>query len=342
MVKDYYLILEVAADADPGTIKSSYRRLAKKYHPDLNPSHDAQERMKALTEAYSVLSDEHKRTLYDRKRMRYASEYTETYHPPPPRKSRKEAYAEIKISETLVADAIKLSRVNLILTSSLLQRRFGLEYDHASKLFKTLIRRGYVDEDGRWTAKAKYASSPRRASDARKGDRSKRSASESAEDEAMASKSWQEFRISEQLVSQAIQISRTNHMLTVGLLQKRLGLEREKAERLFSLLTKRGFIDDIGVWTDEARQRAKTKASTHAVKPNGAAKHAESKREPDLTVSEEMILRVTALGHNPRVLSIAYLERRFDLDYIRAARLFEVLVKRGIIDRRGHWLEATA
>ena len=78
MAHDYYLTLEVADDADLAVIKSSYRRLAKKYHPDLNPSHDAQERMKALTEAYSVLSDAHKRAVYDRKRIRLAAEYTET------------------------------------------------------------------------------------------------------------------------------------------------------------------------------------------------------------------------------------------------------------------------
>lgn len=64
---DYYSILGVSRDADADEIKAAFRRLARKYHPDVNrddPS--AEEKFKELGEAYSVLSDPNKRTQYDR------------------------------------------------------------------------------------------------------------------------------------------------------------------------------------------------------------------------------------------------------------------------------------
>jgi len=65
--KDYYQILNVAPSASPQEIKSSYRKLALKYHPDRNPDDpDAEERFKEASEAYSVLSDPQKRAAYDR------------------------------------------------------------------------------------------------------------------------------------------------------------------------------------------------------------------------------------------------------------------------------------
>ncbi|MBI4438821.1 molecular chaperone DnaJ [Candidatus Woesearchaeota archaeon] len=66
MAKDYYGILGVAKGAGKEEIKKAYRILAKKYHPDLNKSHDAAERFKEISEAYSVLSDDRKRESYDR------------------------------------------------------------------------------------------------------------------------------------------------------------------------------------------------------------------------------------------------------------------------------------
>ena len=64
--RDYYEVLGVSRDADAAAIKKAYRKLAKKYHPDTN-SGDARaaEEFKEVTEAYSVLSDEKKRKLYD-------------------------------------------------------------------------------------------------------------------------------------------------------------------------------------------------------------------------------------------------------------------------------------
>ncbi|MCK6545259.1 molecular chaperone DnaJ [Myxococcota bacterium] len=65
--RDYYEVLGVARDADQKTIKSSYRKLALKYHPDRNPNDpSAEERFKEAAEAYEVLSDDDKRALYDR------------------------------------------------------------------------------------------------------------------------------------------------------------------------------------------------------------------------------------------------------------------------------------
>ncbi len=67
MGKDYYEILGVSRDADSAAIKKAYRKLALKYHPDRNPGDkEAEERFKAATEAYEVLSDAEKRQVYDR------------------------------------------------------------------------------------------------------------------------------------------------------------------------------------------------------------------------------------------------------------------------------------
>ena len=64
---DYYELLEISKDADKSTIKKAYRKMAMKYHPDKNPDDsEAEERFKAVNEAYQVLSDEKKRGIYDR------------------------------------------------------------------------------------------------------------------------------------------------------------------------------------------------------------------------------------------------------------------------------------
>ncbi|MBV9500117.1 MAG: molecular chaperone DnaJ [Acidobacteriaceae bacterium] len=64
--KDYYEILGVPRSADTEEIRKAYRRLARKYHPDLNPGDKAAEdRFKNVQEAYDVLSDEKKRPIYD-------------------------------------------------------------------------------------------------------------------------------------------------------------------------------------------------------------------------------------------------------------------------------------
>jgi molecular chaperone DnaJ len=65
--EDFYKVLGVDRKAKPEEIKKAYRRLARKYHPDVNPGDkSAEERFKLITEAHDVLSDPKKRTVYDR------------------------------------------------------------------------------------------------------------------------------------------------------------------------------------------------------------------------------------------------------------------------------------
>jgi len=65
--RDYYEVLGVSKNASQEEIKSAYRRLAKKYHPDVNPDNkkEAEEKFKEAAEAYEVLSDPEKRAQYD-------------------------------------------------------------------------------------------------------------------------------------------------------------------------------------------------------------------------------------------------------------------------------------
>ena len=63
--KDYYEVLGVSKDASEAEIKSAFRKLAKKYHPDVSKEPDAAEKFKEAQEAYAVLSDKDKRSRYD-------------------------------------------------------------------------------------------------------------------------------------------------------------------------------------------------------------------------------------------------------------------------------------
>lgn len=70
--KDYYASLGVSPDADDKTIKKAYQKLAKKYHPDVNPGDKAaEEKFKEATEAYQAISDPDKRRKYDELRQDY-------------------------------------------------------------------------------------------------------------------------------------------------------------------------------------------------------------------------------------------------------------------------------
>ena len=63
--RDYYEILGLDKNASSDDIKRSYRKLAKKYHPDIIKAPDAEEKFKEINEAYEVLSDDNKKAIYD-------------------------------------------------------------------------------------------------------------------------------------------------------------------------------------------------------------------------------------------------------------------------------------
>ncbi len=63
--KDYYTIMGLKRDAKPEEVKQAYRKLARKYHPDVSKEKDAEEHFKELNEAYEVLKDPEKRKQYD-------------------------------------------------------------------------------------------------------------------------------------------------------------------------------------------------------------------------------------------------------------------------------------
>src|ERR671926_776441 len=64
--RDYYELLGVSRDADEQAIKKSFRRLARRLHPDVSEEPDAEERFREISEAYEVLSNTETRQLYDR------------------------------------------------------------------------------------------------------------------------------------------------------------------------------------------------------------------------------------------------------------------------------------
>jgi curved DNA-binding protein len=78
--KDYYEIMGVARDASADEIKRAYRRLARKYHPDVSKEKDAEARFKEVGEAYEVLRDPEKRAAYDQLGRRPTGE---EFKPPP-------------------------------------------------------------------------------------------------------------------------------------------------------------------------------------------------------------------------------------------------------------------
>ena len=79
--KDYYETLGVKRDADKATIKKAYRKLARKYHPDVSKEHDAESQFKDVSEAYNVLKDEEKRASYDQLGANWQA--GQDFHTPP-------------------------------------------------------------------------------------------------------------------------------------------------------------------------------------------------------------------------------------------------------------------
>ncbi len=79
--KDYYKIMGLARDASQDGIKRAYRKLARKYHPDVSKDPTGEEKFKEIGEAYEVLKDPEKRAAYDRLGTRWQA--GQEFHPPP-------------------------------------------------------------------------------------------------------------------------------------------------------------------------------------------------------------------------------------------------------------------
>ena len=79
--KDYYTIMGVKRDATQDEVKRAYRKLARKFHPDVSKETDAEERFKEVGEAYEVLKDPEKRAAYDQLGANWQS--GQDFHPPP-------------------------------------------------------------------------------------------------------------------------------------------------------------------------------------------------------------------------------------------------------------------
>ena len=81
--KDYYKILGLEAGAEPADIKKAYRKLARKYHPDVSDEPQSEDKFKEVSEAYEVLRDPEKRAEYDQLRAMGARGPDGRFRPPP-------------------------------------------------------------------------------------------------------------------------------------------------------------------------------------------------------------------------------------------------------------------
>ena len=90
--KDYYKVLGVEPGADDAAIKSAYRKLARKYHPDVSKEKDAEQQFKEVAEAYDVLKTAEKRAEYDE--LRQYAQQGRPFEPPPGWQSQNHAGGE--------------------------------------------------------------------------------------------------------------------------------------------------------------------------------------------------------------------------------------------------------
>jgi len=100
--KDYYQILHVHPSAKPEVIRAAYKRLSRKYHPDINKSPDATRRMQEINEAYEILNNPQKRAEYDRRKG----------HPSPETEVERQARERQQKLATLYERGVQLSSQN--------------------------------------------------------------------------------------------------------------------------------------------------------------------------------------------------------------------------------------
>ncbi len=79
--KDYYKILGVDPEADKAVVKKAYRKLARKFHPDVSSEHDAEKKFKEVAEAYEVIGSDERRAEYDQ--LRKYGQQGQSFTPPP-------------------------------------------------------------------------------------------------------------------------------------------------------------------------------------------------------------------------------------------------------------------
>ena len=96
---DYYHILGVDQFATDGQIKNAYRRLVKVYHPDINPSAEAELKIREITIAYEVLSDPSTRSIYDLQRNFGSQNYQQVHREPTPEEIYRQEYRKKRAKE---------------------------------------------------------------------------------------------------------------------------------------------------------------------------------------------------------------------------------------------------
>lgn len=162
-MKDYYDILGVSPSAHSSDIKGAYRRLAVQYHPDKNPDPSAEAMFKEINEAYDVLGDPEKKSLYDWKRQNPLSELVQEEQPPQhrdPRYRRKGAASQHKSDAQRMREFMQqylvyglwICRIGLVLTTAL-ALDYILPYRNKTEV---VVDQVYVHYQGRRSSYSYY------------------------------------------------------------------------------------------------------------------------------------------------------------------------------------------